>query len=152
MQLTLSSILLSLAAFSTAASIPTARQTCAEASRFGDVSLSTSTVAPGDSVTIEANFACSFYFGINPTYTDYYIEVPVNNSGYEPPILLARRQPVVSASQPIDEFTVQIPETTYTSGAGYSVVLDVTYPINGTDGSQVYIVGGVETGITITSS
>ncbi|EGN99250.1 hypothetical protein SERLA73DRAFT_152904 [Serpula lacrymans var. lacrymans S7.3] len=151
MQLTLSSILLSLAAFSTAASIPIARTTCAEAYRFGGVpSLSPSTVAPGASVEIQTDFTCAFYFGITPTYTDYYIEVLSNNSGYEPNILLARRQPNITASSPIDKFTVTIPDATYTSGANYTVVMDVTYPINGTNGTPVYVVGGLESAITIT--
>ncbi|EGN99237.1 hypothetical protein SERLA73DRAFT_182140 [Serpula lacrymans var. lacrymans S7.3] len=150
MQLTLSSILLSIAAFSTAASVPITPTMCAEASRFGNPIYSPSTVAPGASMQIQTDFTCSFYFGIHPTYTDYYIEVPTNNSGYEPNILLARRQPNVTASSPIDKFTVTIPDATYTSGANYAVVLDVTYPINGTNGTPVYVVGGVEGGITIT--
>ena len=59
-------------------------------------------------MTIKADFACSFSFGIVPKFTDYYIEVPVNNNGHEPPILLARRQPSVTAASPTDEFTVEV--------------------------------------------
>ena len=128
-------------------------------------------------MTIKADFTCSFSFGIEPKFTDYHIEVPVNNNGHEPPILLARREPSVSASSPIDQFTVQvrnffflqnikkknlnwpflhiffqIPFAFFVAGAGYVVELDTTYAINGTNGSPVFIVGGVETGITINSS
>ena len=59
-------------------------------------------------MTIKADFTCSFSFGIDPQFTDYFIEVPVNNNGHEPPILLARRQPNVTAASPIDQFTVQV--------------------------------------------
>jgi hypothetical protein len=59
-------------------------------------------------VTVKADFTCSFFFGINPTFTDYLIEVPVNNNGHEPPIVLARRQPNVTAASPIDQFTAQV--------------------------------------------
>lgn len=62
----------------------------------------------GQTVTIAADFTCSFSFDIQPTFTDYYIEVPVNNNGHEPPILLARRQPGVTPSSPLDQFTVQV--------------------------------------------
>ena len=128
MQLSLPSVFLLLAAVVSAAPrVQTARQAgCSEASRFGVVSITPSTVAPGDvrasslpavdwntdgwgqTLTIKADFSCSFNFDINPTFTDYYIEVPANNNGHEPPILLARRQPNVSPASPIDQFTVQV--------------------------------------------
>ena len=59
-------------------------------------------------MTVKADFTCSFSFGIRPKFTDYHIEVPVNNNGHEPPILLARRQPSVTPASPIDQFTVQV--------------------------------------------
>jgi len=151
MQLTLPSVFLLLAAV-VSARVHSARQSCSEADRFGEVSITPDTVVPGDIVTIIADFTCSFSFGIVPNFTDYYIEVPVNNNGHEPPILLARRQPTVSAASPTDQFTVQIPFANYFAGAGYVVTLDNTYPINGTNGSPVFIVGDVETVITINSS
>ncbi|KIJ63059.1 hypothetical protein HYDPIDRAFT_168656 [Hydnomerulius pinastri MD-312] len=128
---------------------PKARLTCAEASRFGDLIISPSTVSPGDTLTVKADFTCAIdYFGIIPEYIDYYIEVPVNNSGYEPNILLARR---TLPSGTADEFTVTVPYAYYTQGAGYVVVLDTTYAINGTNGPYS-VVGGTEAGITINTT
>lgn len=123
-------------------------------------------------MTIAADFTCCFSFGIQPTFTDYYIEVPVNNNGHEPPILLARRQPNITMSSPTDQFTVevslfhisrrsslqlcffffQIPFAPYVAGAGYSVVLDNTFSSNGTNGTPFLEVGGIEAGITINIS
>ena len=62
----------------------------------------------GQTVTIKADFTCSLSFGIKPLFTDYLIEVPVNNNGHEPPILLARRAPIITPASPIDQFTVQV--------------------------------------------
>ena len=56
---------------------------------------------------MNADFSCAInYFGIVPAYTDYYIEVPVNNNGYEPPILLARR--TLAPGSTSDSFIVQV--------------------------------------------
>lgn len=55
---------------------------------------------------MNANFTCSNELGVHPQYTDYYIEVPVNNNGYEPPILLARR--TLSTNSLLDQFTGQV--------------------------------------------
>jgi len=151
MKLTLPSVFLLLAAV-VSARVQSARQQCPEAARFGEVSITPSSVAPGDMVTVKADFTCSFSFGIRPIFTDYHIEVPVNNNGHEPPILLARRQPFVTPASPIDQFEVQIPFAPYVTGANYVVNLANTYPINGTNGSPVLIVGGVETVIIINSS
>ena len=48
MQLTLPSVTLLLAAVVSAASVHSARQSCPEAARFGEVSITPSTVSPGD--------------------------------------------------------------------------------------------------------
>ena len=55
---------------------------------------------------MNANFTCAAQLGVHPQYTDYYIEVPVNNNGYEPPILLARR--TLSNGSLLDTFTTQV--------------------------------------------
>lgn len=125
MKLTLPSVFLLLAAV-VSARVHSARQQCPEAARFGEVSITPSTVSPGDVgpsslltlnwnadgygqiVSVKADFTCSFSFGIRPNFTDYHIEVPVNNNGHEPPILLARRQPFVTPASPIDQFEVQV--------------------------------------------
>lgn len=153
MKLTSSVTSLLLAAAVSAASVHTARQSCPEASRFGGFSVSPTTVSPGDTVTISADFTCSFTFGIIPAFTDYYIEVPVNNNGHEPPILLARRQPNVTVSSPTDEFTVKIPFAFFFAGANYTVILDNTFPTNGTNGTPFFQVGGIEgAALTINTS
>ena len=128
MKLTLPSVFLLLAAVVSAHS---ARQQCPEAARFGEVSITPSNVAPGDVrpsslptviwnadgcrqiVSVKADFTCSFSFGIRPAFTDYYIEVPVNNNGHEPPIVLTRRQPFLTPASPIDQFEVQVSFVVY---------------------------------------
>ncbi|KAG0695592.1 hypothetical protein DFH29DRAFT_263859 [Suillus ampliporus] len=117
---------------------------CAEADRFGDITVNPSTLSPGDTFTVTANFTCAAQFDIFPQFTDYYIEVPVNNNGHEPPILLARRTLNASSPTPLlDEFTTQLPFAFYFN-ASYVVVLDTTYPVNGTNGSPYLVVGSVE--------
>lgn len=146
MQLSFSTALATLAAVFAAAT-PTAALFCAEASRFGNVIVSPTLLSPGDTFTITANFTCAAQLGVHPQYTDYYIEVPVNNNGHEPPILLARR--TLDPNSPLfDQFTVQLPYSYYFN-ASYVVMLDTTYPVTGTDGSSYSVVGGVETPITI---
>ncbi|KAG8213118.1 hypothetical protein J3R82DRAFT_11516 [Butyriboletus roseoflavus] len=146
MKLTLAAIVASAAVLVGAA--PQARQSCAEASQYGVVTISPTTVSAGDTLTVNGDFSCAVdYFGHIPEYTDYYIEVPTNNNGYEPPILLARR--TLAPGSTSDSFTVQVPDATYFAGAGYVVMLETTYPVNGTNGIPYSIVGGIETGITI---
>ncbi|KAJ8588462.1 hypothetical protein M405DRAFT_740304 [Rhizopogon salebrosus TDB-379] len=147
MQLSFSTAFI-LAAF-TAVLTPVAAQSCSEATRFGVVSVTPSTLSPGDTFTVNANFTCSAQLGVRPQYTDYYIEVPVNNNGYEPPILLARR--TLSTGSLVDQFTTQLPYAYYFASSSYVVMLDTTYPETGTDGSSYSVVGGVESPITLTN-
>jgi hypothetical protein len=44
----------------------------------------------------------------------------------------------------ISGLSPQIPHWFYFSGAQYAIVMDITYPDAGTDGSPVLITGGVE--------
>ncbi|KAJ6632435.1 hypothetical protein B0H10DRAFT_14395, partial [Mycena sp. CBHHK59/15] len=84
--------LLSVASLAAVALAPIVNaQQCPEAARFGVLEVTPSTVAPGDSFTVNVNLACSQQLGYLPTYMDYYIEVLANNNGHEAPILLARR-------------------------------------------------------------
>ncbi|KAG1729640.1 uncharacterized protein EDB91DRAFT_1159128 [Suillus paluster] len=132
-----------------AAGTPAAAQSCSEAERFGIVTVTPSTLSPGDNFTVTANFTCAGQLGVHPQYTDYYIEVPVNNNGYEPPILLARRTLNASSPTPLfDEFTVQLPYAYYFN-ASYVVMLDTTYPETGANGSTYSVVGSVEHNIAI---
>ncbi|KAF9223661.1 hypothetical protein BS17DRAFT_704839 [Gyrodon lividus] len=146
MRFALTTIIVSMAALVSAA--PHTRQSCPEATRFGVLSISPTTVSPGDSLVINADFTCAINsFGIQPEYTDYYIEVPVNNNGHEPPILLARR--TLPSGSTSDQFTVQVPYAYYFQNTSYVVILDTTYPTTGTNGSPYSVVGGVEASIII---
>ncbi|KAF8900256.1 hypothetical protein CPB84DRAFT_1779186 [Gymnopilus junonius] len=86
-------------------------------------------------------------FGIRPAFTDYTLEVPVGNNGFEPRIVLARRTLAPGATS--DDFTVTIPHWDYIANSGYTLILTDTYPVTGTDGSTLYIEGGVEDPITL---
>lgn len=148
MQLSFSTVIATLAAVFAVAT-PAAAQFCSEATRFGVVSVSPTTLSPGDTFTITANFTCAVQYGVNPQYTDYYIEVPVDNNGHESPILLARRTLDPNSTTPLfDQFTLQLPYAYYFN-ASYVVMLETTYPETGTDGSSYSVVGGIETPITI---
>ncbi|KAG0695590.1 hypothetical protein DFH29DRAFT_1005303, partial [Suillus ampliporus] len=111
-----------------------------------------STLSPGDTFNVTANFTCAAQFGVYPQYIDYYIEVPVNNNGYEPPILLARRTLNASSPTPlVDEFTTQLPYAYYYNTSNYVVMLETTFP-QGEAGGPPYsysVVGGVEHNIAI---
>ncbi|PBK68604.1 hypothetical protein ARMSODRAFT_958266 [Armillaria solidipes] len=132
------------------------RLTCAEASRFGILQVVPTDLQPGTDFTIHVDFECAVeYFGIIPRYTDFYIEVPSGNNGYEPPILLARRDFTLPAPplSPDLTFTAQLPHYVYFEGAPYNIALNTIYPINGTDGSEVLIQGGIlYASINVTSS
>ncbi|KZT23127.1 hypothetical protein NEOLEDRAFT_1149577 [Neolentinus lepideus HHB14362 ss-1] len=131
--------------------LATAAATCPEAARFGHFSVEPASFASGDSVTVNADFTCANQLGYAPTYTDYYLEVPSDsNNGHEPPVLLARRQPVLGANT--DSFTVQIPYGYYFPNASYSIYLENTHAVNGTNGSPVYQVGSISTGVSVTPS
>jgi hypothetical protein len=98
------------------------------------------------------------------------LEVPQNNNGHESPVLLGRHDFSGSASSPIDTVsgtvrrsrlnlavtqcsrtlvTSQIPHGFFFADAQYAVVMNVIFPINGTDGSQVLTSGGVETPVNL---
>ncbi|EGN97643.1 hypothetical protein SERLA73DRAFT_184431 [Serpula lacrymans var. lacrymans S7.3] len=147
----LSTLLFSLAALSTAVSSVSAVE-CAEASRFGRLEVVPSTVAPGQAFDVHANLTCAIYFEIIPTYLDYYVEVLTDNNGHEPSIYLGRRDYTYNPLSPVDTFTTSLPYGYYFNGSQYSVVLDMIYPINGTDGSTVNIVGGTQALLNVTLS
>ncbi|KAG9315195.1 hypothetical protein JVU11DRAFT_4325 [Chiua virens] len=120
------------------------------ATQFGVVTISPTTVTPGEILTVNSDFSCAINtFGHHPEFTDYYIEVPTNNNGHEPPILLYRGTLQSGTS---DSFTVTVPAAYYTANASYAVVLDTTYAVNGPSGQLYSVVGGVETPITINVS
>ncbi|KZT37294.1 hypothetical protein SISSUDRAFT_1006312 [Sistotremastrum suecicum HHB10207 ss-3] len=145
----LSVALLSLVGAATSSAVP---RSCPESSQFGVLTVSPTTLQPGSTFAINTDFTCSVdQFSIVPKYLDYYIEVPENsNNGHEPPVLLARRQ--FSTSHGLtDSFTTTVPKLNYFEGAPYVVQVDVTYPIQGTDGEPVYIVGGTEASISLSA-
>ncbi|KAG6862529.1 hypothetical protein C0995_000077 [Termitomyces sp. Mi166 len=150
MKLAIPTALLSLVGL--VASTAVLRQSCPEAVRFGILSVSPTTVNPGDDITISVDLSCAINnFGIRPKFLDFSIVVPANsNNGHEPSIVLARRDFDSSAGSTSFQFTTKVvPFAFYFAGAPYQVLLMDTYPINGTDGSEVLIQGGVYAGITI---
>ncbi|KAI0259504.1 hypothetical protein BC834DRAFT_833448 [Gloeopeniophorella convolvens] len=149
MKLSFASLLTFVVAASSTVAIPTARQSCPEASRFGNLGVSPTNVSPGSVVTITADFTCAVNtFGIVPEHTDYYLEVPVNNNGHEPPIQLTRR--VLAAGQLKDSFQVTIPTYGgYFANASYTLILETTYPVDNNDGTQTHVVGGIEAPLSL---
>ncbi|KAK0229478.1 hypothetical protein EDD85DRAFT_889862 [Armillaria nabsnona] len=145
-----------LAAVGTNASAIGKRQSCAEASRFGNLQVVPSDLQPGTDFTIHVDFGCAVnWFGIVPRYIDFYIEVPSGNNGHEPPILLARRDFTLPAPplSPAFTFTAQFPHyPVFFEGASYNIALNTIYPVNGTDGSEILVQGGVYSPINVTSS
>ncbi|KAJ7276748.1 hypothetical protein C8J57DRAFT_1310286 [Mycena rebaudengoi] len=125
-------------------------QSCSEAARFGNFQVSPTTLAPGDSITVTADFSCAIEKGNTPTFLDYYIEVLANNNGHEAPILLARRMFDNTTSPPADSFTTTLPSWFYFADAQYSVVLSNLFSRAGPTGEQVITSGGVIQPITIT--
>ncbi|KZT23126.1 hypothetical protein NEOLEDRAFT_1180350 [Neolentinus lepideus HHB14362 ss-1] len=130
--------------------VATVTAECPEVTRFGRFNVSPTSLSSGDSVTINANFTCAKQLGYVATYTDYYIEVPTNNNGHEPSVMLARRQLAEDATT--DSFTVQIPYGYYFPNASYVIALVNTYATDGTNGLPIYQVGGLSASVNITST
>ncbi|EIN05188.1 hypothetical protein PUNSTDRAFT_116082 [Punctularia strigosozonata HHB-11173 SS5] len=127
-------------------------QSCAEAARFGVATANPSTAAPGDDVTITADFTCSFSRGIVPEWVEYKLEVVQNNNGFEAPILLARHQFAGTSASPFDVTNVTIPHASYVDGATYTPIMYIIYPTSGTDGSPVDVQGGVNVNLKVQTS
>ncbi|KAF8071877.1 hypothetical protein FPV67DRAFT_903098 [Lyophyllum atratum] len=153
MKFTISAALLSLAGLVASSSINVPRQSCPEASRFGILTVTPSTpLNPGDDFTVSVDLKCAVNnFGIVPTYLDYTIIVPSQvNNGHEPPMVIARR--TLAAGATSDTFTTTVPHGFYFEGAPYSVQFVNTYPIQGTDGSEVLVQGSITAGININTA
>ncbi|KAG6875341.1 hypothetical protein C0992_004221 [Termitomyces sp. T32_za158] len=150
MKLAISATLLTFAGLVASTAVP--RQFCPEATRFGTFTVSPNTVNPGDNVTISVNLDCGInQFGIRPKFLDFTIVVPAaSNNGFEPPIVLARRDFNSPTGSTSDQFTAKIPLAKfYVAGAPYNILMTNTYPTPGTDGSDVLVQGGIFGGITI---
>ncbi|PPQ72638.1 hypothetical protein CVT26_004345 [Gymnopilus dilepis] len=148
---TMKFILLFTSVASIASALVIPRQICSEASRFGDLIVTSpdnaTSFSAGDPVHIKVNFNCAVNtFGIRPEFVDYTIEVPEQfNNGHEPNIVIARRTLPVGATT--DEFTATASPFQFLTGL--TSPMHHTYPTEGTDGSQVFIQGGTESPITI---
>ncbi|KAJ7695309.1 hypothetical protein B0H16DRAFT_1693115 [Mycena metata] len=141
----------SLLAVTLASTATVAALGCSEASRFGDLTVTPATLAPGDAFTVNVDLTCAADLGYLPTYMDYYIEVLTNNNGHELPILLARRTfaPVAGAS-PSDTLITELPPWTYFEHAQYSVVFIDSFARLGPNNNTVIIAGEVSASINIT--
>ncbi|KAG6853970.1 hypothetical protein C0991_011832 [Blastosporella zonata] len=110
MKFAIAATLLSLVGFVASAAVP--RQSCPEASRFGVISVTPSTVSPGDEIIVTVDLTCAINsFDIIPKYLDYTIEVSSASNAIKPPIsvppiLLARRDFPAGATS--DVFTTQV--------------------------------------------
>ncbi|KAF8558158.1 hypothetical protein OG21DRAFT_1292705 [Imleria badia] len=147
MQFTIAAIIAAAAAAGLVGAAPQPRQSCSEATQFGVLSLSPTTVAPGEILSVNADFSCAInYFHNIPEFTDYYITVPVNNNGHEPPILLSRSAFNGNTS---NSLSVVVPIAYYFANTSYAVTLATTYPVNGPNGMLYSVVGSVDAPITI---
>ncbi|KAF9068728.1 hypothetical protein BDP27DRAFT_1421711 [Rhodocollybia butyracea] len=125
----------------------TLAQSCPEASRFGGVTYSPNPIVLGQEVTFTGNFACAIELGYAPVFTDYFLEVPEsNNTGFQPPVYIARRGPPPSGG--IDTFTYTFdPEYspfTTNPDAQYVIVVQTTHA----EGSTL-VTGSTSSGASI---
>ncbi|KAJ3719443.1 hypothetical protein EV361DRAFT_1033279 [Lentinula raphanica] len=129
-------------------------QGCAEAQRFGGVTITPQPIVLGQEVTFEANFTCAIQLGYAPVYTDYTLVVPAsNNSGFQPPVYFARRD---GPSSGIDTFTVTF-DPTYSAfvnypDAQYEVVLASTHAAQNDSYGTTLTTGSVSYGVSITQA
>ncbi|KAK7022470.1 hypothetical protein R3P38DRAFT_2961108 [Favolaschia claudopus] len=121
---------------------------CPEASRFGGVSVSPSTISPGDTFTVTANLTCAVELGNTPTFLDYYIDGTATHT-ISGPILVARRT-FDASGPPIDKFDAVLPDWFYFTDATYSLRMENSFAREGPSGDKVITVGGLSTGIQIT--
>ncbi|KAJ6614806.1 hypothetical protein B0H10DRAFT_1802608 [Mycena sp. CBHHK59/15] len=123
---------------------------CPEALCFASLTVSPTTLSPGESFTIHANLTCTVTLGYTPTYLNYYIEVPVNNNGHEAPILITRRTYNNSTLPTADTFTAIQSFRHYFTGAQYVIIMDNSFAKPGPTGDSVITVGSISTGINFT--
>jgi len=126
-------------------------QSCAEAARYGLPTISPSTgLQPGDTANISTNFECSYYFGIEPTYTSYWISV-IPSPGHATPTFLANRKPQITEAQPWDNFTITIPDSYWLPNTtSYPITLWTYYEEAGPDGGSFLTQGDVESAMVVT--
>ncbi|KAJ7744055.1 hypothetical protein DFH07DRAFT_925194 [Mycena maculata] len=144
--------LTSLVALALAPVATLAALSCDEASRFGRLTVTPTTLKPGDAFTVHVDLTCAAQLGYLPTYMDYYVEVLSNNNGHEAPILLARRtyKPSGSKQAPSDTFSTKLPEWYYFTGAQYSVVFVNSFAQPGPKNNSVIMTGGISAAINVT--
>ncbi|KAF7364597.1 hypothetical protein MVEN_00328700 [Mycena venus] len=134
---------------SLAATVSAQGNSCPEASRFGNVQVSPSTLSPGETFTVTADLTCAIQLGNTPTFLDYYISATATHT-VPGPILIARRTYDNSTSPPIDKFTAVLPHWFYFADATYSLLMDNSFARAGPTGESVIITGGILTPINIT--
>ncbi|KAJ7573946.1 hypothetical protein C8J56DRAFT_839609, partial [Mycena floridula] len=153
-----SSVLAALTSLAVVSATPAARAlSCAEASRYGDLTVTPTDLTPGASFTIHNDLACAIEnFGHVPKSLDYSLVVPPNvNNGFESSIVIARRTFDATSGATVDTFTAQIPfYAGYFKGAAYNIELTLTYPQKATVAGEpdVLLQGGVFSPINLTIS
>ncbi|KAJ7738314.1 hypothetical protein B0H16DRAFT_1570426 [Mycena metata] len=139
--------LLPIAALAILASTVSA-QGCPEAARFGLLSVSPTTLSPGETFTVTANLTCAVQLGDTPTFLDYYIDGTATHA-ISGPVQIARRTYDSSTSPPVDQFTAVLPNWFYFADATYSLRMDNSFAKPGPTGVSVITVGSISTAITI---
>ncbi|KAJ3997783.1 hypothetical protein F5050DRAFT_1711057 [Lentinula boryana] len=129
-------------------------QGCAEAERFGGLTITPQPIVLGQEITFEANFTCAIELGYAPVYTDYTLVVPAsNNSGFQPPVYFARRDGPASG---IDNFTVTF-DPTYSAfvtypDAQYDIILASTHAAQNDSYGSTLTTGSISYGVSITQA
>ncbi|KAJ7506885.1 hypothetical protein B0H11DRAFT_1903640 [Mycena galericulata] len=125
---------------------------CPEASRFGTLKVSQTTLFPGQDTYLEPGPRPLQPFIITSSlgqFLDYYVvgTSPHNIGG--PIILLARRTYHRSMSPPMDMFTTILPAWFYSADATYSIWMYDSFARPGSTGQSVITVGSIEIPINI---
>ncbi|KAF4616160.1 hypothetical protein D9613_011222 [Agrocybe pediades] len=141
MLFTLSTVTLALASLISASVVK--RQNCPEAARFGVVHVTPTTVSAGDIINVNVDLRCAVQLGVVAQSIDYTIDVPVDNNGFEFPILIGRH--IIQPGALFDNLTTIIPHANFFAGANYVIEVTNVHPSN-----DAFITeGSVDTGITI---
>ncbi|KAF7300407.1 hypothetical protein HMN09_00924400 [Mycena chlorophos] len=126
-----------------------AAQSCPDASRFGSVSISPSTLSPGETYTVSADLTCAVQLGYTPTYLDYYIVGSASHT-ISGPILVARHTYDSSTNPPADTFTAVLPDWYYFTDATYSFQMVDSFAQDGPSGDPVITSGSISIPMNIT--
>ncbi|EKM50125.1 uncharacterized protein PHACADRAFT_178749 [Phanerochaete carnosa HHB-10118-sp] len=110
-----------------------------EAVRFGIVSVSPSTIKPGETFTVHYNSTLAAH---QPVYYDAYIQGILSSGFVQPQYLLQRTTFPTDGTKNI-YFNTTLPNIGYVNNASYSVWAYITYPVQDESGTSALEYGGV---------